>query len=177
MDKKNPSTTYPTAHLKQKENDSEDSEDTSAANNRPIDQTISKTSSATHHKGPNKKSDHCRILTSKVIPKVTDSSIKHNTEDHDIKYNSNENSENASVDNDVDGGHKFLFLNSESDDEGGSHHSLNAEGPLHKKRNHTLNKKRRYWEKKLATKETIGLLLHQDDDLLQFPDGAQYRLK
>jgi len=178
MDKQNPSTTtYTTTHLQQKDNDSEDSEDTSAANNRPVDQTISKTSSTTHHNGPYKKSDHCRIRTSKVITKVTDSSIKHNTEDHEIKYNSNENSENSSVDNDVDGGHGFLFLNSESDDEGGSPHSLNAEGPLHRKQNHALNKKRRYWEKKFASKENIGLLVHQDDDLLQFPDGAQYRLK
>jgi hypothetical protein len=178
MDTHKPTTSAQKEHLHQNTIDSEDSDDSCVANNRAtFDQTICKSETTFHRDHNNNKSDH-RIRASKLTTKkLADSFTKCNTENYAIMNNSGDNSsENASIDNDVDGTHGFLFLNSDSDDVEDSH-SLSSKHIQQKKKNHALNKKRRYWKKKLATNEYIGLLENQDDNLLQFPDGAQYRLK
>ena len=87
------------------------------------------------------------------------------------------------MDADVDGTHSILFLNSDSDEEKEERGSLslnsesNDENVLELKVSHARNMKKLYWKKKETSKEYEGLLDFQDDNLLQFPDGSQYRHK
>jgi hypothetical protein len=111
------------------------------------------------------------------LKKLADTYAECNTENYAIMNNCGGNSsENASTDNDVDGTHGVLFLNSDSDDDEDDSHSLSSKH-MQQKKNHALNKQRRYWKQRIAKKENVGLLEFQDDNMIQFPDGPQNRLK
>ena len=146
-------------------------------NNCRNDETILRNTQQRHQKTDNGRPVMRVVTTSKLVDTTTSSDIE------DLISNACDDSVNASMDADVDGTHSILFLNSDCDEEKEERGSLslnsesNDENVLELKVSHARNMKKLYWKKKETSKEYEGLLDFQDDNLLQFPDGSQYRHK